>query len=440
MSLQTERKNTIRIGSMLIAVIIITCVTPREISLLTFANDYVTRPYGNSLSISLPMIFTFLFTLLLIPRRKKTKKSMWQAPVVQFFNWGIISGLFLFFNRASFQWYSCGAFKYLIFATMFVLLATFINLDELLVGIDIGFRVSLIIQTLIGFLYVFFGVLIPFVSNYSTSIRNGLSRMVGSFAHPGDFSLYISILYVYFLAKWLFAGQKKSFFYVAVCFIDIYFSGARTMLIVSMLVTIIVLMKRYRNRWELKILLVAAIALGAYWFVQGDTFQDLFIRHNFFDMLTARLVHWIIGSRMMFENVSNFLIGVGLNNHVDYIDAHFSNYAGLVYTASAVLTSDFVRSSPVHNSFFIAGSELGIVGFVLYIRVYLRLLTFVIKNLKNRREKQIPQWLFVFIFGVFIILLLYCMQGWATHKDFSWTMIVIISLLVYKIQRQNEVE
>lgn len=440
MSLQKERKNTISIGSILIAVIIITCVTPHEISLLSFAYDYVTRPYGNALSISLPMIFTFLFTLLLIPRRKKIKKSIWRAPIVQFFNWGILSGLFLLINRASIQWYSVGAFKYLIFAIMFILLAKYINYDELLFGIDKGFQVSLIIQTVIGFLYVFFGVLIPFVSNYSTSIRNGLSRMVGSFAHPGDFSLYISILYVYFLAKWLFAGEKKCILYVLLCFIDIYFSGARTMLIVSMIVTIIVFMRRYRNRWELKILFAAAIVLGTYWFIQGDTFQDLFIRHNFFDMLTARFVHWIIGIRMMFANVSNFLIGVGLNNHVDYINAHFSNYAGLVYTASAVLTNDFVRSSPVHNSFLIAGSELGIVGFVLYLRIYLYMLTFAIQNLKKRPKKKRLQWHFVFIFGASIVLLLYCMQGWATHKDFSWTMIVILSLLVHKIPRQNEVE
>ena len=440
MSLKYERKNIISIGSVLIALIIITCVFPREISLLSFATDYVTRPYGNSLSISLPMIFTLLFTLLLIPRRKKTKKSIWRAPIVHYFNWGIISGLFLLINGASIKWYSAGAFTYLLFTAMFILLATFINYEELLRGIDKGFRVSLVIQTLIGFLYVFFGVLIPFFSNYSTSFRNGLSRMVGSFSHPGDFSLYISIMYVYFLSKWLFAGETKSILYVVLCFIDIYLSGARTMLIVSMLITIIFFMRRYKNRLELKLLFAAVIALGVYWFVQGDTFQDLFIRHNFFDMFTARLVHWIIGIRIMFANVLNFLFGVGLNNHVDYINAHFSSFEGLVYTASAVLTNDFVRSSPIHNSFFIVGSELGVVGFGLYLRVYLHMLTYSIQNLKKRRDKQRPQWQIVFIFGVSIVLLLYCMQGWATHKDFSWTMIVIISLLVYKTPKQYEVE
>ena len=209
------------------------------------------------------------------------------------------------------------------------------------------------------------------------------------------------------------------------------------MLAVSLLVATFVLMRRNKKRFLFKALFIFAILTGVYWFIQSDSFYSLFIKNNIWDMLAARLVYWKMGIDIMIDSPSNFIIGIGLNNIVDFIDLNYSKYAGLVSTASSILNSEFVRGMPIHNSFLIVGCELGILGIVLYIRIYMRIVLDSIKMLGNKRVHHDEKWVYVFLLAATVVIMVYCMQGWATHKDFAWTMIVVLAVTNKKTQIMN---
>lgn len=439
-----SRVNVVR---MMIALIIVTSAISRDFKLIVFNSNNIIRQYGSSIGISLPLIIGI--SLLFFKKRPHKKvickrvnvvisnkrKDIFESPIFHYFIWGLISCVFLFFNNASFRWYVVGAYSYILYLLLFLLIIRNVSYAELSKGIDDGFRMGLIIQTIIGFLYVFGGILIPYVSNYSNSMRNGITRMVGSFTHPGDFSLYISIIYAYFLCKFLFLDEKKCLLYVVIGFVDIYLSGARTMLIVSLILLLSIIIRRYHKRLEVKVFVVLLSITGGYYFYKSDFFQDLFVKHSFFEMLNARVVHWIIGFKIMFSSISNLFFGIGLNNHVDYIDKNYNEYAKLVYSASTILSSEFVRGMPIHNSLLIVGCELGLFGLFLFLRIFLNMIHVSLIIIRSKKYHGLLRMQATFLVAFTIVMLAYCMQGWAAHKSFSWIMIDIISALSFKLAK-----
>lgn len=431
--ISSRRRTSLK--TVLIALIVITCVTPRELTIISF-QGVITRPNGSAIILSIPMLLAFVLWFM-SGCRLKVKKSTMKAPILVYFGFACASFFFVVFNRAMLSYYSVAAWKYIMFVFMFIVIAEQCDFYTLQNGIDIGFRWSLIIQTISGMLSVFLGIVIPFVGNTSSSIRNGLPRMVGSFAHPGDFGLYISILFVYFLCKVLFDKELNNIPYAVLGFIDIYLSGGRTMLVVSAMVTLIILMSRYKRNVLLKFLFVVVAGIGGYWFTKSDAFADLFIRHNIFDMLMARFIHWILGFRIMADNVINFILGVGLNNRVDYIDANYSDYAALVSSASSVLDSEFVKGMPIHNSYLIAGCELGIVGLLLYVNIFVHNIRVAIRV---QKKQPLLRTQCMFVIAATLVVAIYCMQGWAMHKTFAWTMVTILAAYVFHLNRQKDRE
>lgn len=237
--------------------------------------------------------------------------------------------------------------------------------------------------------------------------------MTGSAGHPGDFSLYIAILFVYFISVYLFKKEKKYAVYAIIAFVDIFLSGARTMLVVSCLVGFFILIRKYRRNFFVISAIVVVTVIFVAWFLKSDVYQDMFVKNSLSDMFIARFVHWIMGFRITFGDLQSFLVGVGLNSHVDYIDAHYSAYATLVATASSVLDSDFVRGMPIHNSYLIMSSEMGIVGFIMYVRMYI---IGIRKSILNIRKEDGSKYIWVFALAAFAVFAFYCIQGWAMMK------------------------
>ena len=420
------RAMRLRLNSIILSLINITCIWSKSLPVISF-EDGISRPYGSAISIGVPLVLTLLLVFFNLSKPYKKMRSI-RTPFCQHCLFAIFSGIFLLFNEGSICNYIVAFFEYITYLILFCAVYNFMSKEDVITAVDRGFRASLIIQTAIGWLYVFFGILVPYISNYSNSVRNGFSRMTGSAGHPGDFSLYIAILFVYFISVYLFKKEKKYAVYAIIAFVDIFLSGARTMLVVSCLVGFFILIRKYRRNFFVISAIVVVTVIFVAWFLKSDVYQDMFVKNSLSDMFIARFVHWIMGFRITFGDLQSFLVGVGLNSHADYIDAHYSAYATLVATASSVLDSDFVRGMPIHNSYLIMSSEMGIVGFIMYVRMYI---IGIRKSILNIRKEDGSKYIWVFALAAFAVFAFYCIQGWAMMKRMSWILLIIVNAIIY---------
>ncbi|WP_368490077.1 O-antigen ligase family protein [Clostridium sp. BJN0013] len=411
--------------------IIIACVIPKEMNLWKYESYNIGRPYGNSIALSLVMFICIAWFMLGLKKFNISKRSLVNS-LCNFLIFGILTIVFPI--SRSIELYAIGAYKYIFYIILFVLLTNRMDFENFEQSLNIGFRISLVLQSAVGMLYVFFGILIPFISNYSLSERNELSRMTASFSHPGDFSLYISILFLYFICKSLIGRDKSALKYALLGFIDLYLSGARTMLITSFIVAFFIVLKKYKHNLIFKLVSIVTIIFLVDWFIHSSIFQNMFIINSIYDMFMARFVHWIIGFKIMFANIQNFIFGVGLNYHVDYIDANYSNFSELLLKASDVISSDFVRRSPIHNSFLIIGTELGICGLVLYLKIYLKGIRDALVILKRDSTNKTNCY---FIIGSFCIFMIYACQGWALMKNFGWTLFILVNAYLFLLKKNT---
>ncbi len=426
---QIKHKHSLpAISTLLVTLVVVLSAIPREIVIYSFYDPY-TRQYGRSISIPYAILCTLF---LLFIKRGKFKINMYakKSPFLFYLVYGVFSVVFAIFNKAELPFYSVAAFKYVLYIITFLILSSTVSLSNYLKGLDLGFKIALLLQTLIGWLYEFAGITVPYIGKYSVSYRNGLSRMEGTFTHPGDFSLYAGILFIYFFYKFLEKKEVVSLVYSVVAYIDIFLSGARTMLLTVSVLVAIILFYKYRQLLLVKILLAISISVGLYWFFNSDIYRDMFLEHDFREMFVARFTHWIVGFNIMFSSIENFLFGVGLNNHVRYIDENYGMFAGVVSSAGDALESEFVRGMPIHNSFIIVGCELGIVGTLLYLSYYI----FYIREIgkvfsKDSRYRRIC----AFILSSIVIIMIYSIQGWAMMKTFAWEIVIVIFALSSQI-------
>ncbi len=417
----------------ILVLMIVTCVLPREQTIYAFQEN-LTREYGSVISITIPMIA--MLGIIFLNRGQISYNRFIENPLLTWFNFAIASGLFILINEGKFSYYLVAASRMMLYILMYILLSYNISKKTFFEAIDLGFRITLIIQTIIGCLYEFFGISIPIISNYSDSVRNGMKRMVGSFSHPGDFSLYIAIITLYFVTQLIFRREKRVIPFVFMGTMDILLSGARSMLICTLIACFALLLRKNRNNIFLKLGLVISVIVGIVIFLKSDIFQDLFIKHNFFDMFLARFVHWIIGIKIMTRNPINFICGVGLNNCVDYINEHFSAFTGLL-AQQTVIDNSFVSHSPIHNSYLIAGVETGIIGIILYARIYLKGLIDSIHLVKKKSKYKAEA---MFIGAAFFTYAVYAMQGWSLQKNYALTMLVVLCAFLHHLKVKEVVK
>lgn len=437
MNTTKRMQKKIRAGSAVIALTLITAGLTREVS-YKILYDTITRPYGNSISVSIPFIVLVVGTIMAKGTRLHLVNES-QRDIIGFLLLGIASVLFLPINSGGTRAYLIGAVKYLQYLIVVVFLRCY-SKEEYIAGLRSGFALGVILQTVVGGLYIFFGIQIPFLTGTNTGIRNDRLRMVGTFSHPGSFSLYIGIIMLFFLCEYLFDKKKFSLLYLVMAGIDLYLSGARTMLVAAAVVSWVILIRRYRNSILLKLGLILTVSLAFYWFIQSDIYQELFIENSAFDMLLVRLGHSIIGLQILFSSVINAFFGVGLNYHVDFKVLHASQFSwitGFLMRSSRYTTYEVGISVPVHNSFLVAGDELGLFGLILYIGIFVRWILSIANLLKNRKrfdQEKLGE--LIFCFSAACVLIIYCLQGWAMHQTHGWYLLILLRSLTGVVTRE----
>ena len=314
------------------------------------------------------------------------------------------------------------------------------SLQEIYEGLCVAFKVLVLIEAAVGFLDIFFNISIPYVTGYrgATNIqtRNGILRMSGTFGHAGDFSLYITICMLFFVCRYLFSNKKIEKYYVILCYIMVLMSGART----TFLLTTVGLLSVYviRNRKNKLFFLLLFVLFLVLFLVlvpilmQSYFYQSIISMDSEEGSIWLRISFWFYGLNIVFENMSNFIFGVGINHQVAYSTEHYmelirklpswlgTNYTNLYYTY------------PVHNAFIVMFAELGLFGGIAYIGIFVSFLRNAIRNIKevSFTEKNV----FVLLsFGSFVF---YALQGWGILKQPIWVLIVLLLVFCQKLKEE----
>ena len=407
------------IRAVILALMIVTCVTFREVTLYQLPEE-IFRPYDSRFSISFPMIFLGL--LMLINRKVVYRSFGLTKPLTVYFLFCIASVVFLPLNGGSFAYYLVAAVKMAVYILMYGMLSCGMSHESFEKGLDWGFRAGMIFETVMGMLAEFFGIVVPFWGNYRDWYRNGLPRMEGSFAHPSDFSLYIMMLTLYFIVRLLYKKDRWSIPFILMGCADIYLSGSRTMLLTTALLGGALVVFRFRDNMKMWLVIAACAAAGVAVFVASGAFNGLFVEDNFYKMFLVRFTHWVIGVRMLLRNPVNFLVGVGLNNHLDYFNNNYPYFADLLANSRS-LSEYFARMHPIHNTYLVVATETGVTGLLVYLGMYARSL---IEAVRLYRKSPALRPEAIYAVTIFAALLIYCMQDWALQKNFAMTMMVVV--------------
>lgn len=399
-----------------------------------YYNTYIQRQFGNAVTIN---AFTLLLLsgLILFPR--------WQSKNIK----NIFSGLLIFScisliipNKQDLQLSVIGIYALLKYCIFFCIITSVYSLELYKEYIGQGFKIALLFETIGGILQVFYSIKIPFITSWSTdSIRSGLPRMAGTFSSGPDLALFISFLLVYFWIEYLLRGRKEMLKYILISLFDLWFAGSRTMIVVSALVYLIILLQKYKRNCPKKIIIFLGILITASMFTTTSLFRMLFIENNIFDMLSTRLVHWVMAFNII---KNNWFLGVGLNNSVSYTllnpdlvkNAYVNSLEGI----------GFYFTNPIHNSILIMFCELGILGGTIYLFIYIKMMITSLKAILKRKVNNMSYDLadYMFVLCESLVLFVYALQGWGVLKEYAWIMIILVYAYFYMItiNKSNEVK
>nr|WP_304358184.1 O-antigen ligase family protein [Clostridium paraputrificum] len=419
---------------LMLIMLIILCAYPKGIGLFSIIDfQKVNREFGSAVVISSITPIILLYILIFIVRRK-IKIDDIKEPVFIFMLFVIVSFFFPIDRDIRLSLFAL--ILIIQYAILLIILGNIYTYREISKCINISFKISLIIQTILGGLKTFFEIKIPYITDSGVDvIRNGVIRMTGTFSHSGEFSMYIAIIFIYFLCQYYFMKKKGNIIYILICIFDLFYSGARSILIISTMCFILIVMIKYRKSIILKfsyaILLFSSITI----FINSNVFYKLFIEKNFLEMFEVRFLHVIVGIRILTRNIINFLFGVGINNNVDYIINNYDFCFGDL-SLNSLVSVQFMQSNPIHNSFLVVATELGIVGLLLYIWIFAReLKNFrLIKSLEDNKKSD-----FVFVMVSLLALIIYGLQGWALLKQPLWIMLIVIISLSNIIRKSGGV-
>ncbi len=235
------------------------------------------------------------------------------------------------------------------------------------------FLINVLFQGILGLIQFTRGASLNFVSLGESQVVSGMQgssfielngelflRAYGTFPHPNilaGFLLLSFFLGIYFLQKtkdWL---KLTSFSLVLFSIISIILTFSRLSIIIMLLSGVILLMKYILNSKKEKLFSFAPILLL-------ERFVNIFTSGD--SSLRDRISLFKSGIDVFKDN---WLVGTGIGNFVKEIGDYVPR------TSNGVLLLQ-----PVHNIFFLALANLGIVGFVLMLVLVVRIFS---KNIKR---------------------------------------------------------
>lgn len=386
--------------------------------------------YNRGFQITAFMIAAVMLFLIYFLTGNTIKINSLKNPI----GWLLFASLFASVLQPEFDLKSAliGVLTLLIYWMLYVYLDNRFTGETLKEGIYKAFRIIVPFELAVGFLSSFLGISIPYITGdrgaTNIQVRNGILRMSGTFAHAGDFSLYMTVCMILFLSNYFLNKKRSDLIFVFMSYFMIYCSGARATLLIATASLVLVYIFKHKNRSAIIFMAIPVILGGIIVFAQSAMFDSLISADSEEGSIWLRISFWLYGLNIVFSNPFNFLFGAGLNNQVAYAYANFGELYRMLPSWLNTNYTTLYYTYPIHNAFISMWAELGTVGLLCYLGFFVPPIKKAFAEI--RAKKTSVDNLFVFVSLASIII--YGMQGWAVLKSPFWVLLVIIHLFSKK--------
>lgn len=256
-------------------------------------------------------------------------------------------------------------------------------------------------------------------------IAGGIVRTVGTFGHPGLLAQYLNVILIVILVKALTAKGLSKKTYAAIYIagtLAVILTYSRTALAIQMatlFLTLFLLPNVDKSKTPSKRLITYLTVLLGFIAIITFNFDSILSRFEnaSSDSGTVRILLSEIALNMISENP---IMGTGLNTFTQVMDQYDST-----------MMSSYWRH-PVHNIYLLVASEMGLIGFTVFI---IKLYTFFKTGIiglrkKNKSELIDKEFALIGVIGLSVI----CLSGflgWSWRLDaiqgLYWTLLAVIA-------------
>ncbi len=250
------------------------------------------------------------------------------------------------------------------------------------------------------------------------------SGAVGFFNHPGRLALFMVISSAFFLSTYLYNFRRKaSLICLVLCLLTLFLTYSRTSYlaaIITLSVCFYIDKNAQKNIFSVGNILkfVVPTMLILVYLVAYSPLSSMFLQSDSSDQYDNRMVHFLMAFNI-FE--ASPYIGVGLNAHLSYLSQHL----GIV---NQITMDDFFAVNPIHNIHLIILSEIGVLGFLLWIGF---LFGNILKAKKEIKEGQ-NEVLSLSLIGLFVAYIIYGLTGWAPFSTAILPLFLFITFFSIK--------
>ncbi|MDT8887877.1 O-antigen ligase family protein [Aquirufa sp. LEPPI-3A] len=380
---------------------------PFEFSWPIYAGSYKTvgGTLGSVLNVTIPLLLVLIMPLFGWKNKSNIKLTYWY----------LLVGLFILISLINpFSSLKSTSLFFGIFimshSLFFIQIFKKMLYNDIILGFFDGFSILCIIQFILAICFPLLGMS-KVTTLFHLSAGDWSTRMdsrvgaVGTFVHPGNLALFITIASAFFLGCYLSKYKKKmSLFFIGLNLITLFLTFSRTVylsFLVDILFIYYIFLNAHKNIFALNNLLKFIIPLVCLiiYIVYYSPVSDIFLKSDADDMLEARLLHFYMGYQAF---LSSPIIGVGINSHLEYFYFHTNLF-------NTQIIDDFLWNNPIHNTHIIILVETGIIGLVSWI-------AFVFESISKSKQEiacRKRPILAVSQIGLLMGICIYGMSGWA---------------------------
>lgn len=265
----------------------------------------------------------------------------------------------------------------------------FFEITKIARGILIFIAVSVFLRSpeqLRLFLYVLLVIVFYEISIVlSDRYLHGVHRVRGTFPHPNSLSMYL-LQILPFMISVLFAQDVSSRLKKLCVFASILIAGgiiltiSRTGFATMLVIVFLSIILNTRRRWTPKnisilllVVIIAALMVAKSWDSLASRFINFEFENEYLSDQGDRGSYFRKGLPALYENP---IFGIGLNNWSYWISNKYAPIAG--YESYTYPSTDYppfevnMQQAPAHNLYLITAVELGLVGLILLIALFLK--------------------------------------------------------------------
>lgn len=301
------------------------------------------------------------------------------------------------------------------------IISQYISCTDILKGFFDGFKwavgLQFIITTLFPVLHITLVSDLFRAEGADWAFRRDVASAIGTFIHPGSLALFCCMSIIFFFSCYLNRYNiKESKKYILMCIYIIFFTYSRTsyLTVIGGLLFVYIV---FSNRKKIQIKTLILFITGLLFIITIFLFtplSDMFFKSDIDTQIENRELHFLLALGCFHESP---ILGVGLNNHVNYLYHQFNtNLVGHV--------EDFFVTNPVHNSHLIILAETGIIGFSLWCY-------YLISRIYRGFKYSIDMGLSINIInlsfaGMLIMYMTYGMTGWSCFHREIYPILIIM--------------